>query len=392
MKNSDMSMKTIVMALVVSSLFTSCVSRMVVTVDTFDREALLNSTEYKAGLFKTIEGEAQRVSGMLNPEFEKYAIEMSVRAFSQELNKLNGINADQNTLNAIENTVRQKLGVTYEQARDDYKSSFSEYLKYFDKASGFNRSLALRQMELGDLKKKDFFEQLNASLIGLGLTSIQVDGFKNRVKSIITEKTEAIVSTYGESIGDDIMASLITKAPEKYWNKYKEEVDITSEAGDRPKSTSVKARYNKTKVKAFMGNADIAIKMEGPGNFVVKGVRLDADEAIKASFKVLNQGIKYLAVSNGLATSGESDGTNGTPTVPEIAENKSLSSESEMIESISELSTRSLLATIFAQQAILADTNRQNEHAQALSIIQKSFEIYKSQINALTQTEKEDEL
>lgn len=391
MKSSKIIAQLVLTALVVNCLLTSCMSRMVVTVDTFDREALLNSTEYKASLYKTIEGEAQRVSGLLNPDFEKYAMEVTMKEFRQELSKLIGNSADQTTVDLVANTVNGKLTLAYKESRGYYTNAFAEYLKYFDGGSGFNRSLALGQMELGDLKKKEFVDQLNISLAGLDLNTIQVEGFKIHLQSVIAEKTEAIVSTYGESIGDDIMASLITKAPEKYWNRYKEEVDITT-AGSRSKRTRVKARYNKTKVKALMGNADIAIKMEDPGNFVVKGVRLDADEAIKASFKVLNQGIKYLAASSGLAIPGASDGDAENVSVPEIAENKSLLKELEMLESTTDVAVKTLLSTIFAQQLILSDTTRTDEHSQALSIIQKSFEIYKTQINTLTKKDKSDDL
>ncbi|GAB5525156.1 MAG: hypothetical protein Roseis2KO_30280 [Roseivirga sp.] len=364
---------------------------MIVTVDTFDREALLNSTEYKASLYTAIEGEAQRVSGLLNPDFETYAMNVTMEEVRKELNKLVGISTDQATVDIVAGTINGNLVQAYQQARNHYANSFAEYLKYFDGKSDFNRSLALSQMEVGDFKKEEFVDQLNTSLALLGLGAIQIEGIKIHLRSVVAEKTEAIVSTYGESIGDDIMASLITKAPEKYWNKYKETVDITV-AGSREKTTNVKARYNKTKVKAFMGNADIAIKMEDPGNFVVKGVRLDADEAIKASFKVLNQGIKYLAASSGMTIPGESDGAGGNVSVPEINENKALEKELEILESTSDVSIKTLLSTIFAQQLILADTARSSEHAQALTVIQKSFEIYKIQINTLTKKDEQDDL
>ncbi len=387
MRSSKMFVRLTLMVLVVNCLMTSCMSRMTVTVDTFDREALLNSTEYKASLYTAIEGEAQRVSGLLNPDFETYAMDVTMEEVRKELNKLVGISAAQATVDRVARTINGNLVQAYQQARSHYTNSFTEYLKYFDGKSDFNRSLALSQMEVGDFKKQEFVDQLNISLAGIGLGAIQIEGFKVHLRSVLAEKTEAIVSTYGESIGDDIMASLITKAPEKYWNKYKETVDITV-AGSREKTKNVKARYNKTKVKAFMGNADIAIKMEDPGNFVVKGVRLDADEAIKASFKVLNQGIKYLAASSGMTTPGGSEGATENVSVPEINENKSLQKELEILQSTSDVSIKTLLSTIFTQELILADATRSSEHAQALTVIQKSFEIYKTQINALT---KKDE-
>ncbi len=68
-----------------------------------------------------------------------------------------------------------------------------------------------------------------------------------------------------------------------------------------------KSTYNQTKVSTFMGDTDIAVLLrknpdEGSNksgdynnNFTIKGVRLDAEDVIEASFKTLSQSINLFA-------------------------------------------------------------------------------------------------
>ncbi|MFT6828751.1 MAG: hypothetical protein ACJAZV_002044 [Roseivirga sp.] len=368
----------------------SCVSRMMVTVDTFDREALLNSTEYKqyrATLMQSVEAEMQLVSAKLSPEFQSYAVDISTEAVKKQIAPLKDKEMNEATFDILASTTKDIFQDAYSKANEYYDKSIIEFEKHVRGESGFDRRLALDLADTGDGIKDEALTSLNESLKKFffvdTISSFSFERFNREVPRVIQEKTESKLSTYGKPIGEDPMASLIAKAPEKYWNRYKASVDITDDTATREKNKFVKARYNHTKVKAVFGNADIAIKMEDPGNFVVKGVRIDADEAIKASFKVLNQGIKYLALSNGVTLpNAEADGVKSTTAgIPEIAENKKINLDIETITQTSEAALRNLLSTIFSQQAVLADSNKSTEHAQALDIIKKAYVNYKTQVN-----------
>jgi hypothetical protein len=78
-------------------------------------------------------------------------------------------------------------------------------------------------------------------------------------------------SIYGSSIVDDAMASYITGLPNKFWNKRKVEIEEYPSNSNRKGRKITKATANKARVHTFLGNADIAIKMDEPGVFVIKG-------------------------------------------------------------------------------------------------------------------------
>jgi hypothetical protein len=96
--------------------------------------------------------------------------------------------------------------------------------------------------------------------------------FANVVAGVQNTNTH---SQFGEAITEDDMASLVVQAPERYWTKYDNSVDITNVTPHSKRTRPARAsRINETKVHTFMGNADIAIKMDVPAYFVVKGVRV----------------------------------------------------------------------------------------------------------------------
>ena len=101
-----------------------------------------------------------------------------------------------------------------------------------------------------------------------------------------------------------------------------------------------KGVYNETKVSTFMGNADVAVLLrKNPdnksyksgdynNNFTIKGVRLDAEDVIQASFKAVNQSINLFAATQlPLALTSSEQETN-FPTIP-----KELIDKLESIES-----------------------------------------------------------
>lgn len=65
---------------------------------------------------------------------------------------------------------------------------------------------------------------------------------------------------------------------------------------------------NRARAVARGGNADIAIKMEKDGKFVVKGVRNDAEKVTEAVFKTATKAILLVAKAYGVPTGGTDEG------------------------------------------------------------------------------------
>lgn len=95
---------------------------------------------------------------------------------------------------------------------------------------------------------------------------------------------------HDDRLVDDPNASVVLYAPKSCWS----------------------AQYGKANGYGYFGNSDIAIKMEGPGNFVVKGLRLDASKMTQALFKGLNQGLMLLTSAYGVPSSKSGTGQQGT--------------------------------------------------------------------------------
>ncbi|MBL7739587.1 MAG: hypothetical protein JNK14_10225 [Chitinophagaceae bacterium] len=157
--------------------------------------------------------------------------------------------------------------------------------------------------------------------------------------SLISANASAVISTFGSSIVSDPMASVIATLPKQYWLKYDSKVNLTNSPGSITQqslgdiSKYVKnrpSRYNLTVARTRFGNSDIAFKMAAPGEFIVKGVRVDADEVIRTSFKVVSQGIKYLAYSAGVPVAG----TSGSAKKARIPELDSLEEKSNKLKTI----------------------------------------------------------
>lgn len=91
-----------------------------------------------------------------------------------------------------------------------------------------------------------------------------------------------------------------------------------------------KSCFNKTFSRNFFGNSDIAVILrknpskneEKSGdynnNFTIKGVRLDSDEAVKATFNVMSQAVNMIATVYGAPKfSSSNSSTNPLPEIPD---------------------------------------------------------------------------
>ncbi|MCE7994721.1 MAG: hypothetical protein HEP71_22290 [Roseivirga sp.] len=127
-------------------------------------------------------------------------------------------------------------------------------------------------------------------------------------------------------------------------------------------------KYNLTEVKTKFGNSDIAVSMNGPGEYTIKGVRMDPSDAIKAGFKSLKSGISILAASQGVPLQMNSSENSNTPII-----NYSLATDStnqkitEVEQRFTENALR-LLKVISAQSENIKSADQNIEFASITAI------------------------
>jgi hypothetical protein len=258
-----------------------------------------------------------------------------------------------NVRNALSNYTRSPLPAL----KRTYDTAFSKYALQLETVGASLRELAFEIKE-GDKDAVPF---------GFALTT-NYDKLNNE---------HGVSSTFGISIADDAMASFVAKAPEQFWQKYKASF---YDSGTNLTKSSKKANANVTRIVTFIGNSDIAVKMDGPANFVIKGVRLDADAAFRTSFKVLSQGIKYLTDVAGSPISPAS-GNSGTPaaTIPELANLQKNKGQSESLDLALQNSTDALLRIIAANRADALSPNA-TRRKNAINAIRNAYTFYKTQL------------
>ncbi len=290
--------------IVVAAALSSCFSSMKIRVDALNMPAFKATYLHNAEKISIRENNIQY---LISPDYQKQ--------FDEYVNTVvkfidtSGHVADNDTAGLIR------------QIKDKYKATFSQLKIAGQKllesgkilyVSGDEKSVKTYEADYSDFKAsltelenlKKYFKQINEDI------SVTAEDEVGRLFSNnITVAIDNAVSAFGESIAKDPMASVIAALPEQYWSKYDKDVNLSLDAGDinqqslgdiRKYVTKSPNRYNFTRARTLFGNSDIAIKMVTPGEFIVKGVRVDADEAIRNSFKVVSQGIKYLAYSSGV--------------------------------------------------------------------------------------------
>lgn len=163
---------------------------------------------------------------------------------------------------------------------------------------------------------------------------------------------------HDDRLVDDPNASVVLYAPESCWS----------------------AQYGKANGYGYFGNSDIAIKMEGPGNFVVKGLRLDASKMTQALFKGLNQGLMLLTSAYGVPSS--KSGTGQQATEPDSVYDDVASAEQLKLDSTFSIQqSRDRLLRLFeeivAQRAALDDDKT---FKAALTNIKTTVANYRTQV------------
>lgn len=307
--------------LVVLSLV-GCQAALKVSVDVFDSKALHNTPEFK-------QAEVDHYKHLLTTDFSKEGLELFKQKVKQPYisfinNAANfGYSIDSGTKTSFIKGVNSVVGMYVDSAYTEYHSALENLVRFqlnptnknWDIIEGYvyKGNLKLEALENLLLAQKD---RLNKNFkSNISLASVADTKLDRETNAVFKEQ----LTSFGQGIAADEFTSLIIKAPKKYWRKLKRNQSITY-YGDKEQPKGLKpARFNRSVVRAFMGNVDVAIKMESPGNYIVKGVRLDADAVLSATSRVMSQAVKYIAMTQGVGslvntTTGAVDETISTAT------------------------------------------------------------------------------
>ena len=166
---------------------------------------------------------------------------------------------------------------------------------------------------------------------------------------------------------DDPLASSVVYADEQFWRRREAPFGI-----------------NDTFATGFLGNTDIAIKMESIGDFTIKGVRLDAAKITQATFAVGRQAIKAVAALNGFVLPGDSNPKAGaSPPAPFAETPVAISSPDTRRQTAEDALLRRRLARLAIMETILAqrdaltnpatDTGTESARAAAIKVVKDTF-------------------
>ena len=183
---------------------------------------------------------------------------------------------------------------------------------------------------------------------------------ENRIIDQLEEKEREIVEGLIGNAGilDDPRAATIIYAPSQYWGGH----------------------FNQTLCSASFGNSDCAVKMDGLGNFTIKGVRLDATNITQATFSVAREAIQMAAAIYGVPVpraTGTSTGSEAAPSVVTDLESP-VKRERNAAAAMQQLrlARLAMLETIIAQRKAIKTSDAQR--AEALKIIKAVVEANRS--------------
>lgn len=335
----------------------SCFSRLLVKVDIFDREAYLKSDVFqrkKSGFQLALRTEIETLT---NSDDSSFAVQL-FKQFDSITFIDNEIKADyvaelHTRLKTAKTNHLDNLILIRRYLESNYAELHLLEIQYVNVQTTYNNEI------------KKIYNWLNII-------------FKNDPSSsIVLNKSLKIstISLYGGSIQDDEFASFVISSPEKNWKKYKSSILNQEKI---KKSHFRKSRSNRTVATTIFGNSDLAVKMEEPGVFIVKGVRLDAEEATRATFKVMNQSIRYMALSYGLPVSPN----NGDKQIiiPELEEYKTSKETLSKKDKTSSLHF-DILTLKLAEEYLYMKTKGANLEASRLRVRQ-AFEIFTLMTNS----------
>ncbi len=136
-------------------------------------------------------------------------------------------------------------------------------------------------------------------------------------------KVQHWASFTGTTIYPDPASSIVVALSDDFWKKERITVKKDGKHKYKGKSKNKNAIINEVKVKTFLGNADVAVKMDTIGVFTIKAVRVDTRETMKATGIMLNLALKYMAFQAGVPTIGQKDSKSlisGIPSETDVAQ------------------------------------------------------------------------
>lgn len=353
------------------SVLSSCFSTMNVRVDSFDMDKMQKSREYQR---QKLESELKAYNTRLNGSFFNDMSKLISDSVRSALASLDNFDQSQlpGVMAQVDSAINAEMSL-FKSKMTETRGSLSKLLN--SEASDFRAQYEATQASYDrqfDLLKQYLRELLEES--GVRDKAI-IDNIGTLTEDIKTMAVPAGI--YGNTITDDRMASYVAKAPEQFWQKYKTE--FYYDEGNLEKSDKA-ARINRTKVTTVVGNSDIAIKMDGPGSFVIKGVRLDADQAFRTSFKVLSQSIQHFSgISIPSAGQAKSGGTTEEPLVPELQNLDANKQQAAALSQEHEKLTNTFLTIVAAYKDDLTSSNTAKRVA-AIQAVKQAYNYYKSQL------------
>jgi len=357
-------------------IFSSCYSTLNVRVHSFDMAKMRSSNEY---IEKRKKAEFKYYQALLqNSYFDNIKVQFNKKINDALLKLYNENKISDKARTDLQSTIKSKVDLNIENLRASTQKAsdiLESLIKTNSDAIEKEYNAAQSDFEMKKLDLLSFAQNLGSEIGNPNLNLSLYNNLKTTISAV------AQSNTYGTSIADDDMASFVVKAPEQYWEKYKSV--FYTDNSDLSKS-SENSSINITNVTTLIGNSDIAVKMDGPGNFIIKGVRLDADQAFRTSFKVLSQGISYMTGASGLSTNSAkststSTNTNTVTQVPELQnfnKNKQLSGN---LNTLFQQLTDTFLKILDSYKKDLVSSDNTKRKA-AIDAVKSAYTYYKSQL------------
>jgi hypothetical protein len=371
---------------------TGCTARLFVRVDSFDTKAFERTVVVQR---PQVEARCAEARYFASSSFEGQMVEQ----LDQNLGSLLGAVRSISPLGLAPDYVSQSL----DNARTNYRSSYDTSKAYLvlpiqgcaslpATTAGLEALDAQLRAGIESFKANEevFISQLaddqqqfiDGAVEGTGRSSAEVQAKDLELRGSAKQLQYQVErSIFGGSVVADEHIATIIRADERYWKKYTNGVGLEpQEPGPGYKTSNRKARINRVRVSTFFGNADIAVKMDAPGSFTIKGVRMDADAAIAAGAAVLQQGLKYITYAAGLPVPDPASGSgteNTMRAIPEIAENRTIEQQLRTDDERLKRHLRIYLGTLEAQLPDLLSREEETRKG-ALEKLKEAHDLFTS--------------
>ena len=360
-------MKNLIFLLLLT--LTACSSGISVKVSILDRDRLKKLPQF---ILHEAEAMHVRIRGnILNDAYNKWRGEIKKSVITAINAQVTAGTVTQGDASTFITAIHKSVDDAFTAAISSFNAGILEYDKIAaetdDKKKIEDASKAITLFASGDGTISTLFSKLQNEDVG----DVTIAVAQTEVE------TATVVLLQQDQLLNDPLASFVVHAPKSLWKSYK----ISGNGEVKSANKIGTNRYGKTVARTRFGNSDIALSMEGPGHYTVKGVRMDAAEVIEASFKVLTQSIQFVAASTGLPVTPAGSGSSAgepKPVIDEIAKLDELNSSMEIRKTLYNKSNLGLLEVILNEQSKLANnTNRPI----SIDIIQKYFETQVKQFN-----------